>query len=531
MQHMKTAKVLVSDKLSDSGLHVLRSATGIETDYRPGLSEQELADVIGEYDALIIRSGSKVTAKVLERAEGLQVIGRAGIGVDNVDVPAASRKGVVVMNTPTGNAVTTAEHAISLLMSLARKIPVATASVKNGKWEKTKFEGTEIAGKTLGIIGMGNIGRIVADRAQGLKMDVIAFDPLLSADRAASLGIELVSLDGLFERADFITIHAPLTPETKNLIGENSIKKMKKGVMIVNAARGGIVDERALANAIAEGHVAGAALDVFVKEPVEADNPLLKLDNVVVTPHLGASTAEAQDRVAKEIAEQVVEYLTQGTIRNAVNVPALPGEAAQKLAPYLTLARKLGKLLGQLEAIDVRELRVICAGEAGEFGVRPVANTALAGYLERFLEGPVNPISAPYEAKERGIHVIEVREEAPRRYTSSVRVTISGESGLHTATGTIGASGQALLVGIDGYELDALLDGRVMLMQNVDRPGVIGAVGTILGKRQINVSRMQVGLADGEALALWNVDQEIAEDTLNELRALSNVRSVVLVKM
>jgi D-3-phosphoglycerate dehydrogenase len=528
---MKTAKVLVSDKLSDSGLEVLRAAPGIEVDYRPGLSEAELADAIGDYDALIIRSASKVTAKVLERADSLQVVGRAGIGVDNVDVPAASRKGVIVMNTPTGNAVTTAEHAISLLMSLARKIPMATASVKNGKWEKTKFEGTEIAGKTLGVVGMGNIGRIVADRAQGLKLDVIAFDPVLSSDKAARIGVELVSLEELFTRADFITIHAPLTPETKNLISTASIAKMKKGVMIVNAARGGIVDEKALANAIVEGHVAGAALDVFVKEPVETDNPLLKLENVVLTPHLGASTSEAQERVAREIAEQVVEYLTQGTVRNAVNVPALPGEAAEKLAPYLTLARRLGKLLGQLETIDVREFRVICSGESGEFGVRPVANAALAGYLERFLEEPVNPISAPYEAKERGIHVIEVREDTPRRYTSSVRVTISGEAGLHTATGTVSTAGQSLLVGLDGYELDASLEGRVLVMQNVDRPGVIGAVGTILGRREINVSRMQVGLADGEALALWNVDQEIPEDALKELRALPNVRTVLLVKL
>jgi len=302
-------------------------------------------------------------------------------------------------------------------------------------------------------------------------------------------------------------------------------------VMIINAARGGIVDEAALAKAIVEGHVAGAALDVFVKEPVEADNPLLKLDNVIVTPHLGASTGEAQDRVAREIAEQVVDLLLNGTIRNAINVPALAGDAAVRLAPHITLARRLGKLLGQLESIDVRELRVICSGEAGEFGVRPVANAALAGYLERFLDEPVNPISAPYEAKERGINVIEVREETPRRYTSSVRVTVSGESGLHTATGTVGASGQSLLVGLDGYELEALLEGRVMILQNVDRPGVIGAVGTVLGRREINVSRMQVGLADGEALALWNVDQEIPEDALKELRALPNLKSVLVVKM
>ncbi len=528
---MKTAKVLVSDKLSDAGLGILRAAAGIQIDYRPGLTEDELADAIGDYQALVIRSGSKVTAKVLERADSLQIIGRAGIGVDNVDVQAASRKGIIVMNTPTGNAVTTAEHALTLLMSLARKIPQATASMRNGKWEKSKFEGTEVAGKILGVVGMGNIGRIVADRAQGLKMNVIGFDPVLSPEKARSLGIELVTIDELFSRADFITFHAPLTAETKNLVNADSMKKMKKGVLIINAARGGIVDEHALAVAIQEGHVGGAALDVFVNEPVEADNPLLKLDKVIVTPHLGASTAEAQERVALEIAEQTVDFLVHGTIKNAVNVSALGGDAAKRLAPYLTLAKRLGKLLGQLEPIDVNELRVTCSGEAGEHGVRPVANAVVAGYLERFLEEPVNPISAPYEAKERGIRVIEVFEETPRRFTASVRVTVSGEGGLHTATGTLGASGQPVLVGLDGYELDAQLEGRLILMNNHDRPGVIGAMGTILGKRNINVSRMQVGLADGEALALWNVDQEVPGDALAELRGLASVNSVLLVKL
>ena len=528
---MKTAKVLVSDKLSDAGLAILRSATGLTVDYRPGLSESELADAIGDYDGLVIRSGSKVTAKVIERADSLQVIGRAGIGVDNVDVQAASRKGIVVMNTPTGNAVTTAEHALSLLLALARKIPQATASMRSGKWEKSKFEGTEIAGKTLGVVGMGNIGRIVADRAQGLKMNVIAFDPVLSHDKAKSLNIELVSIDELFSRADAITFHAPLTPETKNLVNADTMKKMKKGVLIVNAARGGIVDEAALVAAVQEGHVGGAALDVFVNEPLEADSPLVKSDKIILTPHLGASTGEAQERVALEIAEQVADYLINGTVKNAVNVPALPGEAAKRLEPYLGLARKLGKLLGQLEPIEVKELRVTCTGEAGEFGVRPVANAVVAGYLERFLEEPVNSISAPFEAKERGIQVIEVYEETPRRFTSSVRVTVSGEGVLHTATGTLSATGHPVLVGLDGYDLDAQLDGRMIVMNNQDRPGVIGAVGTILGKRNVNVSRMQVGLADGEALALWSVDHEIAADTLKELRSLSNVRSVLLVKL
>ncbi|HEX7477967.1 MAG TPA: phosphoglycerate dehydrogenase [Polyangiales bacterium] len=528
---MTASKVLVSDKLSESGLQVLKAAPGIVVDYKPGLSEDELAAAIGEYDALVIRSGSKVTAKVIAKADNLRVIGRAGIGVDNVDVPAASRRGIIVMNTPTGNAVTTAEHAISLLMSLARKVPQATASMRAGKWEKNKFEGKEIAGKTLGIVGMGNIGRIVADRAHGLKLNVIAFDPVLTHDKASSLGIELVPIEQIFTRSDFVTIHAPLTPETKNLFNKDSFAKMKKGALLVNAARGGIVNEQDLEVALKEGKIAGAALDVFEKEPVNPEHPLLKLDNVICTPHLGASTGEAQDRVALEIAEQVADYLTTGAIRNAVNVPSLPGDAAEKIRPYLDLAQKLGKLLGQLGSIDVRELRVICTGEAGEYGVRPVANAALSGYLERFLEEPVNAVSAPYEAKERGISVIEVREQATRRYSSTVRVTVSGEHGLHTATGTLGTSGGAVLVGLDGYELDATLEGNVLVLHNEDRPGVIGSVGTILGKREINVSRMQVGLHEGQAFALWNVDAPVPEEVLKELRGLSNVRSVLLVKL
>jgi D-3-phosphoglycerate dehydrogenase len=528
---MTTVKVLVSDKLSDSGLDVLKSAQGVEVDYKPGLSEDELAEAIGKYDGLIIRSGSKVTAKVLENAKSLRAVGRAGIGVDNVDVPAASRRGIVVMNTPTGNAVTTAEHAISLLMSLARRIPQATASMRSGKWEKSKFQGTEIAAKTLGIVGLGNIGRIVANRAQGLKMNVVAFDPVTSSEKAASLGVELVSIDDLFARADCITVHAPLTPETKGLLGEAAFEKMKPGVLIVNAARGGIVDEDALVKAVESGRVAGAALDVFAKEPLSPESPLLKVDQIILTPHLGASTAEAQDRVAREIAEQVIAYLTEGTITNAVNVPAMAGEAAKKLKPYATLAQRLGKLLAQLEPVEVRELRVSCSGDWAEEGLRPISNAALAGFLERFLEEPVNPISAPYGAKERGIQVIEERRETPRRYTSSIQVTVKGEHGEHIAKGIVGASGQPLLVALDGYELDATLEGHVLVLNNEDRPGVIGAVGSVLGKREINVSRMQVGLADGQALALWNVDQDVLEDALEELRGIPAMRSVRLVTL
>lgn len=527
---MTTAKVLVSDKLSEPGQGVLLGTEAIEMDYKPGLSESELAEIISDYDGLVIRSGSKVTAKVLERASRLKVIGRAGIGVDNVDIPVASRRGIVVMNTPTGNAVTTAEHAISLLLSLARKIPQATASMRAGKWEKSKFQGREISGKTLGIIGMGNIGRIVADRAQGLKLKVIAFDPVLSTERAAKLGVELVALDDLFTRADFITTHAPLTPETKGLVGSAAFDKMKQGVLVINAARGGIVDEDALYDAIKAGKVAGAGLDVFVEEPVSPKHKLLSLDEVVLTPHLGASTSEAQERVAVEIAEQVAAFLTSGTIRNGVNVDSLEGEAAERLRPYQQLAHRLGALVGQLGITHASELRVVCTGDAGQAGTRPVANAALAGFLECFLEEKVNAISAPYEAKERGINLVEVREETGHRYTSSVRVTVSSQDGSHTATGTMGAH-EPLLVDLDNYVLEATLDGHLLIVQNDDRPGVIGAIGTVLGKKGINVARMQVGLDNGDSVAIWNVDQEVDSDTIAELHALPNINSVLLVKL
>ncbi|MGB5694787.1 MAG: phosphoglycerate dehydrogenase [Polyangiales bacterium] len=524
---MSNVRVLVSDKLAEAGLKVLREAPGVELDFRPGMSEDELCAVIGDYDGLIIRSATEVTPRVVEHGHRLRVVGRAGIGVDNVDIPAASRRGIVVMNTPTGNSVTTAEHALALLASLARKIPQAVASMRAGQWEKTKFQGREIAYKTLGVIGLGNIGRIVADRAQGLKMKVIGVDPVMSSDRAAELGIELVELDELLSRSDFVTIHAPLTPDTKNLIDDAAFAKMKRGALLVNAARGGIVDEGALARAVTEGKIAGAALDVFGKEPIDPGHPLLKLENVLCTPHLGASTSEAQERVAVEIAEQVIAYLQLGIVKNAVNVPALPQEIAERLGPYLEVAKALGSLVGQLEPIDVRELRVTCTGEAGELGVTPIARAALAGFLEQHLEEPVNPISAPYEAQERGIRLAEVKEPSDR-YATTVRVTVTGEKGIHTATGTPGRRGEPRLVGLEGYEIDAVMEGSILIMRNQDRPGVIGSVGTLLGSRGINVSRMQVGLDEksGQALALWNVDSTVGRDALDELRAIDYVSSV-----
>ena len=529
---MGTIAVLVSDKLSEAGLQVLRDAKNVVLEYRPGLSEDELCGIIGEYDGLIIRSGTKVTERVVEAADRLRAIGRAGIGVDNIDIPAASRKGIVVMNTPTGNSVTTAEHALSLLTSLARRIPQAVSSMRAGKWEKSKFQGREIAHKTLGIIGLGNIGRIVADRAQGLKMKVIGVDPVMNKGKAAELGIELVSFEELLKRSDFITIHAPLTPETKNLLNADAFSKMKNDVLIVNAARGGIVDELALASAIDEGIVGGAALDVFTEEPIDSKHPLLERDAVLCTPHLGASTSEAQDRVAYEIAQQVISYLDDGTITNAINVPALPAEIAERLQPYCDVGHGLGSVLGQLEPIDVAELRVTCTGEAGDLGVTPIARAALAGFLQQHLEEPVNPISAPFEAQARGIKLVEVKEPTDR-YASTVRVTIRGDKGIHTATGTPGGKGEPRLVGLEGYEIDAVLEGTLIVMRNLDKPGVIGAVGTELGKRNINVSRMQVGLDEGsgQALALWNVEADVSDDALQALGQIEHVSRVLTVKL
>lgn len=527
-------RVLVSDSLSEAGLRILQSAEGMEVDYRPGLSESQLAEAIGDYEALVIRSGSKVTARVLEGAHALRVIGRAGIGVDNVDVAAASKRGIVVMNTPTGNAVTTAEHAISLMLSLARKIPQATASMKSGKWEKSKFQGLEVAGKTLGILGLGNIGRIVADRAAGLKMRVIGYDPFLAADRARTLGVEKVELDELWKRSDVITCHTPLTAETRGVIGDAAIAQMKKGVLIVNAARGGIVDEQAVLRGLQSGKLAGAALDVFEREPPDPSHPLLGRDDVIVTPHLGASTDEAQERVALEIAEQIVAFLTTGAIVNAVNALGLTPDQLETVGPYIRLARRLGQFLAQLDPLAVEEIEVVATGEAGDIGVGPITREALAGYLGCFMDSPVNSINAPLVAADRGIRVTEVRRERSRGYASLVSMTARGTAGgLHSASGTLSSSGEPRLATVDGFELDAWMVGRMLVMWNEDRPGVIGNVGTLLGARNINVARMQVGLEPTrrQAISVWNVDSPVPADVLEELRKLPNVSAAITVTL
>lgn len=526
-------RVLVSDKLSEAGLQVLRDDAGIELDYAPGLSESELADRIGAFDALIVRSGSRVTADVIAKADRLRVIGRAGIGVDNVDVAAASRRGIVVMNTPTGNATTTAEHALALIMSLARNVPQAAASTAAGRWEKSRFQGRELSGKTLGIVGLGNIGRIVANRAQGLRMAVIGTDPVLSAAKAAELGIELVSIDELFRRADVITVHAPLTSETRGLINDAAIARMKPGVMLINAARGGIIDEAALLRGIESGAVGGAALDVFVEEPLPPGSPLASCDRIICTPHLGASTTEAQERVAVEIGQQVIAYLAEGVVQNAVNLPAVNPEVAQRIQPYLDAARRLGRLVGHLDVEHPSEVRVTCRGLPAELAMRPVAYAALAGFLEPFVEEPINPVRAPVEAQARGIRLVEVAESQGRRFTNAVEVEVRGSQASHRAITALGAGGEPRLVRLDRYELDAVLQGDLLLVQNDDRPGVIGAIGTVLGQHNINVSCMQVGLEaqSSKALALWNVESSIGEATLQQLRVLEHVDTLRLVRI
>ncbi|MGA2450456.1 MAG: phosphoglycerate dehydrogenase [Polyangiaceae bacterium] len=528
------AKILVSDTLSEAGLEVLNKAPGMAVEYKPGLKEAELAAAIPGFDALVIRSGSKVTAKVIAAAKDLKVIGRAGIGVDNVDVAAASKHGIIVMNTPTGNAVTTAEHAIALLMALARKIPQATASMRAGKWEKSKFQGHELSAKTLGVIGLGNIGRVVADRARGLHMSVIGYDPVMTPERAAELGIELVSLEDIWSRADAITVHTPLTTETRGLVNETTIGKMKSGVLLVNCARGGIYDEAALVKGLESKKIGGVALDVFTEEP-PGPLPILGREDVICTPHLGASTEEAQERVALEIAEQVVAYLTSGTIANAVNVPSVSREIAPRLAPYVRLAERLGTFLAQAHKLSPRAIEVECVGEPGELGARAITCAGLAGVLEGSFEEHVNPVSAPHIAKDAGIAVRELKASPkPGGHGALVSVRVEQADGSTVrADGTLFSDGAPRLVRWSNYEIDAHLAGSILVVLNEDRPGVIGAIGTILGRSEINVSRLQVGLEPGSkrAAALWGLDTRPSPDTLSEIQNLPHVAAAMCVRL
>ncbi len=527
-------RVLVSDKLSPQGLEILQAAEGIELDQVPGLSPAQLAARIGPYHGLIIRSGSKVTAEVVAAADNLKVIGRAGIGVDNVDVPAATKRGIVVMNTPGGNNVTTAEHAISMLLALARSIPQATASMKAGKWEKNRFIGTEVCNKTLGIIGIGNIGSLVAERAAGLKMRVIAFDPYISAEAATRLGVEVCALDELLERADFISIHVPLLPETRNLISDAAFGRMKKGARLINCARGGIVDEAALQRALESGRIAGAALDVFAEEPPPPTHPLFNLDRLICTPHLGAATDEAQVNVAVAVAEQVVDFLLHDTIVNAVNVPSISAELLEVLTPYIQLGEKLGSLQAQLLSEAALEVGVECAGDATLYDVKPITVAVLRGLLSRAVEsGMVNYVNAPAIARERGITVRETRSSQPKGYQSLITVRVRTASGASEVAGAVFGRHVTRLVKIHDFYLDAVPEGHILVLHNRDVPGVVGSVGTLLAKENINIARLELGRehVGGMAISLVHVDNVVPESVLQKLRQAPNIVSAQLIEL
>ena len=522
-------KVLISDKMDPRAAAIFRER-GVEIDEKPGLSKDELIAIIGDYDGLAIRSATKVTKDVLAAATRLKVIGRAGIGVDNVDVPAASAQGVVVMNTPFGNSITTAEHAIALMFALARQLPEADASTQAGKWEKNRFMGVELTGKTLGLIGAGNIGSIVADRALGLKMKVIAYDPFLSAERARELGVEKATLEELLPRADFITLHTPLTDQTRNILSRENLAKTKKGVRIINCARGGLVDEAALKDALDQGHVGGAALDVFIEEPATA-SPLFGTPGFISTPHLGASTSEAQVNVAIQVAEQMSDFLLTGAVTNALNMPSVSGEEAPRLRPYMALAEKLGSLVGQLAHGGLSHINIEVEGAAAELNQKPITGAVLAG-LMRVYSDTVNMVNAPFLAKERGLDVREVRHDREGDYHTLVRVSVATSEGERSVAGTLFGDQNPRLVELFGIKVEADLAGPMLYVVNEDAPGFIGRIGSALGNAGVNIGTFHLGRRDagGEAILLLSVDTPVPEPLLEEISRLPGVRKVKALK-
>jgi len=519
-------KVLIADALSPRAVAVF-AERGVETDFKVGLKPAELSAIIGDYDGLAVRSATKVTAAIIAAAGNLKIVGRAGIGVDNIDVPAATQRGIVVMNTPYGNSITTAEHTIALLFALARDIPAANASTQSGKWEKSRFMGVELAGKTLGIVGCGNIGSIVADRAQGIRMKVIAYDPFLSAERAVDLGVERVTLDELLGRADFITLHTPLTEQTRNLIDKSAFAKMKDGVRLINCARGGLVVEADLAAALDSGKVAGAAIDAFVEEPAPQSNPLFGRDNVVATPHLGAATSEAQENVAVQIAEQMADYLLTGAVSNAVNMPSLTAEEAARLKPYMKLAEQLGSFAGQLTETEITAVDVTYEGAIAALNIKPLTAIALTGLLAPQLS-TINMVNAPVICRERNIRVSETLRAAPGDYQTLIRVAVTFEGKQRAVEGTLFAGDKPRLVSVAGIPLEAGLSGHVLFVRNYDKPGFIGALGRTLAAAEVNIATFHLGrTAPGQdAIALVEVDQDLTPALLDEVRGLPNVIQV-----
>ena len=518
-------RVLVSDKLSEASVQIFRDR-GIDVDYKPDLGKDKdaLLAAIPAYDGLAIRSATKVSPKLIAAAGKLKVIGRAGIGVDNVDIPAATQRGIIVMNTPFGNAITTAEHAISLMMALARQIPEANASTHAGKWEKNRFMGVELFNKTLGIIGCGNIGAIVADRALGLKMKVIAFDPFLSPERAITIGVEKVELDDILRRSDFITLHTPLTDKTRGIIDAPAIAKMKKGVRIINCARGGLVVEDALCDALKSGHVAGAALDVFETEPA-SQHKLFGLENVVATPHLGAATAEAQENVAIQIAQQMADYLISGAVSNALNMPSISADEAPRLRPFIAVAEKLGSFAGQLTDEPIIGIVIEYAGEVGDMNMRALTSAALAGVLKPML-GDVNMVSAPVVARDRGIKVDEVRQTQRGAYETYIRLTIRTGKMERSVAGTVFSDGKPRIIQIKGIELESEFGPHMLYVTNMDKPGFIGALGMLLGNAGVNIATFHLGrLAQGQdAICLVQIDEPVPDQVLAAVEKLGQVK-------
>ncbi len=522
-------KVLISDKMDPQAAEIFQN-NGIAVDVKPGLKPEELSAIIGSYDGLAVRSSTQATAAIISAAKNMKVIGRAGIGVDNIDVPAATNAGIVVMNTPLGNSITTAEHAIALMFALARQIPQANESTHAGKWEKSKFMGVELYAKTLGVVGCGNIGSIVASRALGLQMKVVAFDPFLTPERARELGVEKVELEALLLRADFITLHVPKNEKTANLINKDTIARMKKGVRIINCARGGIVVEKDLKDALDSGHVAGAALDVFETEPA-TDNVLFRHPNVVCTPHLGASTTEAQVNVAIQVAEQMSDFLLSGAVANAVNMPSITAEGAPRLRPYMKLAEQLGSLAGQITENAIMKVEIEYSGGAAVLNVRPLTSTILAFLLRPLLDG-VNMVNAPQVAKARGIAVSETKTEDDGNLQTAVRLTITTEKRRRTVAGTLFAGREPRIIDIEGVPVEAVLLPHMLYLRNEDKPGLVGGVGTILGKAKCNIADFRLGRVEGEgtAVALISLDAPVPDSVMKELATLPQVKQIKQLK-
>jgi D-3-phosphoglycerate dehydrogenase len=525
MEEMK--RVLISDPLSNKGLEILARAGNLKVEIKTGLSPEELKKIIPEYHAIIVRSETKLKAEILEAADRLKVIGRAGIGLDNVDLPAATKKGIVVMNTPQENAIAAAEHTIALMFSIARKIPQATASMKSGKWEKKRFMGVELYNKTLGVIGIGVIGTIVVDRARGLKMKVLGYDPFLTKEVAEKKGFELVSLDDLLARSDFITVHTPLMEETRHLIDKNAIRKMKDGVILINCARGGIINEKDLYDALKEGKVAGAALDVFEKEP-SVGNPLFELEQVIHTPHLGASTGEAQENVSIAIANQVVDYLTLGEARNAVNIPVVSSDILPLLRPYLRLGEKMGGFLAQISNEAIEEVLIEYQGEVVEFGTKPITTSVLKGLLTPFVGETVNFVNAPVMAKERGVRIIESTSEEVEDFATLVSITTRSRKEQNTISGTLFGRKELRIVRLNDFIIETVPEGHILLIHSYDKPGVLGNLGMMLANQNINIATMHLGRdrIGGRAISLIHLDAPLPPGKIDEILGISHIISV-----